>query len=289
MAHTPAPPFRTTIVPSESQVPAYEPMLAAYHRAFAKELRGMVGTLPLLEGQSALDMACGDGVYGPMLAEKVGPSGRVVGVDLMPAYLDLARAEADKTPAGKVIEFVAAPIDDLPFDDGTFDLSWCAQSFYSLPEPVAALGHLLRVTKPGGVVAVLEADTLHHVLLPWPVEVEIAVRAAELRALAETTDVPRKFYVGRDLRRLFRLAGLDRIAGRTFATDRFAPLDQDVKTYLAESLKGLAERVAPYLDGPTRIRFDRLIEPGSGESLLDDPDLTITCIDHVVWGRRPAP
>ena len=270
-----------------SNVPAYEPMLAAYHRAYASELRGMVAAMPLSAGQSALDMACGDGVYSPMLADRVGPSGRVVGVDVMPAYLDIARREAAKSPLGGIIEFVAAPIENLPFDDGTFDLSWCAQSLYSLPEPVSALGHLLRVTRPGGVVAVLEADTLHHVLLPWPIEVEISVRAAELRALADASDAPRKFYVGRDLRAVFRKAGLERIEGRTFATDRFAPLDQDVRTYLAESFKGLSKRIGPYLDGPIRERFVRLIDPDSGTYLLDDPDLTVTCIDHVVWGRRP--
>ncbi len=224
-----------------------------------------------------------------MLAERVGLKGRVVAVDVMPEYLEIARTEAARSPFAKVIEFVAAPIESLPFEDGTFDLSWCAQSLYSLPEPVSALSHLLRVTKPGGIVAVLEGDTLHHVILPWPIEVELAVRAAELRALAETSDVPRKFYVGRRLRRVFREAGLTRIEGRAFATDRVAPLDEDVRTYLAESMNGLSRRVDRHLNGPIREPFDRLIDPKSGDYLLDDPDLTVTCIDHVVWGRRPSP
>src|SRR3954469_19889711 len=235
------PPFQDLPVPDEP-IPAYEPMLAAYHRAFSPELRAMVGALPLSEGQSVLDMACGDGVYSPWLAERVGRAGRVVAADVMPEYLDLARAEAAKSPLAAVIEFAAAPIESLPFADDTFDLCWCAHGFYSLPDPVEALRHLLRVTKPGGVVAVLEGDTLHHVILPWPIEVELSVRAAELRALAEKSDRPRKFYVGRQLRRVFRRAGLEQIAARTWATDRHAPLGPDERTYLAETLKGLAER-----------------------------------------------
>src|SRR4051812_38665309 len=123
----------------DSPIPSYEPMLAAYHRAFAPELRAMVGTLPLSEGQAVLDMACGDGVYSPWLAERVGPTGRVVAVDVMPEYLDLARKTAASSPLASIIEFTAAPIESLPFDEATFDLCWCAQSFYSLPDPVEAV------------------------------------------------------------------------------------------------------------------------------------------------------
>lgn len=268
-------------------VPSYEPMLAAYHRAFATELRGMIGILPIAEGQSILDMACGDGVYSPWLADRVGPRGRVVAVDVMPEYLEIARTEAKKSPLAPIIEFSAAPLASLPFEDGTFDLVWCAQSLYSLPDPVESLRHMLRVTEPGGFVAVLEGDTLHHVILPWPVEVELSVRAAELQALAEISENPRKFYVGRHLRHVFREAGLDGIESRTFATDRSAPLGSDERAYFTEYLKALAQRVSRYLEGPIRREFDRLVDPASGAFLLDDPDLTATCIDHVVWGRKP--
>ena len=60
---------------SKAPVPSYEPMLGAYHRAFAVELRAMIAALPISEGQALLDMACGDGVYSPLLAERVGAAG----------------------------------------------------------------------------------------------------------------------------------------------------------------------------------------------------------------------
>ena len=59
-------------------------MLAAYHRAFAAELRVMVDTLPLAPGSVVLDMACGDGVYTPWLAERVGPDGRLFAFEPQP-------------------------------------------------------------------------------------------------------------------------------------------------------------------------------------------------------------
>lgn len=268
---------------SGAALPSYEPMLAAYHRAFATELRAMIGALPIAQGQTILDMACGDGVYGGWLAERVGSSGRVVAADVRPDYLKMARIHVSK-PA---LEWIAAAIEALPFADSSFDLCWCAQSLYSLPDPAEALRHMLRVTKPGGIVAILEDDTLHNVLLPWPVDVELAVRAAELNAVTDQSRQPRKFYVGRWLRPLLRDAGLERIETRTFATDRGARLGPDETIFLTEYIRRLSETVTPYLDARIRPRFDRLVDPGSDGFLLNDPDLTATCIDHVVWGRKP--
>jgi SAM-dependent methyltransferase len=81
-------------------------------------------------------------------------------------------------------------IDRLPFTDGSFDAVWCAQSPFSLREPVDAVTRMARAVKPGGLVAVLEDDTLHQVLLPWPVDVELAVRKAEWESFREEADHP---------------------------------------------------------------------------------------------------
>ena len=163
-------------------------------------------------GHSVLDMACGDGVYSPWLAERVGSGGRVVAVDMRTEYLELARKQSACSPFSGIIEFLAASIESLPLEDESFDLCWCAQSLYSLPDPVQALQHMRRVTRPGGVVAVLEGDSFHHIILPWPVELELSVRAAKAsRHLAQKSDQPGKYYVGRQLRRVFREAGLERI------------------------------------------------------------------------------
>ncbi|ODU02605.1 MAG: hypothetical protein ABS79_00110 [Planctomycetes bacterium SCN 63-9] len=273
-------------MPNPMTIPAYEPMLAAYHRAFAIELRSMIHSLPLTRGQHVLDMACGDGVYGPWLAERVGPDGRVVGVDLVPDYLELARSEAERSAAGGIIDFAAASIDALPFAKETFEFCWCAESLYSLPDPLEAVRRLADVTKSGGYVAVLESDTIHHVILPWPVEIELSVRAAELQSLVDRKESHRKFYVGRELRRIFTDAGLVEFVQRSFAIDSLGPFEEDERTFFAEYLKSLDEQIRDYLDPAILDDFDRLVDPDSDSYLLDDPDITATCIDHIVWGRK---
>lgn len=264
-------------------LPGYAPMLSDYHRAYASELRSMVASLPIRAGDRVLELACGDGIYSRWLAERVGPHGSVTALDNSPAFLDLAR----NNTVGHLVELVNASVQSLPFPDGAFDLVWCAQSLYSLPDPAETLRAMRRVTRPGGIVAVLENDTLHHILLPWPIEVELAVRAAELQALADESDSPRKYYIGRELCELFHEAGLKDCRKQTFATNRQAPLSVDERAFLAAYLSDLSGRVLPYLDRSISEAFTQLVEPTSDIYILDRPDLTVTSLDHVVVGTRP--
>ncbi|WZO98584.1 methyltransferase domain-containing protein [Isosphaeraceae bacterium EP7] len=269
---------------SDDRLPDYQGLLGAYHRAFAAELQAMVDSLPIAQGDRVLDLACGDGVYSAWLARRVGETGLVASVDLLPAYLRLTRDQAGGDPR---VSPTAARLEDLPFADGAFDVVWCAQSLYSLPEPVEALKQMARVVRPGGVVAILENDTLHHVLLPWPVDVELAVRQAEHDAYKRESDEPEKFYVGRRLVQVFRDAGLVRPAEQSRATVRQAPLGPDERTFLLEYFRDLANRARPRLTPAMQTTFDALTTPGSPHCMAESPDLSLTCIDHVIWGFKP--
>lgn len=267
-------------------LPDYAGSLAAYHAAFGEELAAMVASLPIEAGMRVLDVACGDGTYSRLLAARVGGDGSVWALDADPAFLDLAGSSGGD-PTFDRLRFVAGTLERPPFEEGTFDLAWCAQSLYSLPEPVGALRRIARLVKPGGGVAVLEADTLHQVLLPWPVEVELALRQAEWAGFNRESGRPRKYYVGRDLLRVCREAGLISARRRTWASDRQGPLDRPTRFFLAEQLRELRERASPRLRPEMKARAERLLDPRSTEYLLDQPDLAVTIIDHVVTAIRP--
>src|SRR4051794_24348988 len=105
-------------------------MLSDYHRAHAPELRAMVADLPIRPGDHVLELACGEGAYARWIAERVGATGSVTALDASPAFLDLARNQT----LGYCVHFVEADARVLPFAENTFDLVWCAQSLYSLPD-----------------------------------------------------------------------------------------------------------------------------------------------------------
>ncbi|WP_228255224.1 methyltransferase domain-containing protein [Ornithinimicrobium avium] len=111
----------------------------------------------LRAGMRLLDLGCGPGTITLDLAGTVGTDGRVVGVDSAEAALDAARRAAaergDTTTVFQVGDAYA-----LPFEDDSFDVAHAHQVMQHLANPVAALRELVRVVRPGGLVAFRDAD-----------------------------------------------------------------------------------------------------------------------------------
>ncbi|MFJ1752158.1 methyltransferase domain-containing protein [Kitasatospora sp. NPDC088134] len=111
----------------------------------------------LRPGQRVLDVGCGPGTITADLAELVGPQGRVIGID--PSAEVLAQAAGLAAERGlDQLSFEAADVYRLPYADASFDVVHAHQVLQHLADPVAALREMRRVTAPGGVVAVRDAD-----------------------------------------------------------------------------------------------------------------------------------
>ncbi len=271
---------------SRNALPAYEQMLRAFRETFEVELQRAIDDLPLCSGDGVIDLGCGDGQYALWLAARVAPAGSVTGVDISQAYLRAARRRAAQTSFGRSLKFVQGNAKRLPFRDDTFDLAWCAQSLYSLPDPVQTLRELARVVRPGGIIAVLEEDTLHHILLPWPIQVELALRQAEFTALAQENPKPSKFYIGRELRHEFQAAGLRPQRKRTYAMHREAPLGHSERKFVDAYLKNLLDRTKNLLPSDMEPEVRRLLDPRSPQYVAARSDFSFTCLEHVMWGKK---
>lgn len=273
---------------AKAVIPAYAPMLAAYHRAHAAELRSIIATLPLAPSDILLDAACGDGAHSRWLSERLA-GGRVFGVDICEGYLQVARQlVADGPGAAASVGFCAGAVERLPFADNSVDLAWCAHSLYSLPDPIAALGELRRVVRPGGHVAVLEQDTLHRFMLPWPAELELRIQQAQLEALRRQPNGPAKYFAGRRLGKLLADAALSTCSVRSFCCLRAAPLDPDERYYLDALLAELREKAGPYLPKRDRAAFEALVDPASDQYLPQRADFHVTYLDVLAMARVDA-
>ena len=109
----------------------------------------------LRPGLDLLDVGCGPGSLTADLAGRVAP-GRVVGVDSAPAPIEEARAAAEA--AGVGVELVGADATALDLPDASFDVVHAHQVLQHVPDPVALLREMARVTRSGGLIAVREAD-----------------------------------------------------------------------------------------------------------------------------------
>ena len=128
----------------------------AEHASRSLERRAPFVVSYLKSGMHLLDSGCGPGAITIDLAAAVAP-GKVIGVDLDPERIEVARAAAARQGCNNV-DFRVADIYKLPFPDAAFDAVFQSSVFIHLPDPHAAAGELFRVLKPSGLLAASEPD-----------------------------------------------------------------------------------------------------------------------------------
>jgi ubiquinone/menaquinone biosynthesis C-methylase UbiE len=129
---------------------SYEEYGGEMFRAYAKPLVDGAGLKP---GQHVLDVACGPGTASLLAAPVVAPDGDVVGVNLAPGMVELARKKAEEAHLTNVT-FREADAEHLPFQDYSFDLVVSSHGLVHTTNRVKALHEMWRVLKKGGSIAV---------------------------------------------------------------------------------------------------------------------------------------
>ena len=114
-------------------------------------------------GQRLLDAGCGTGDVSRTLATLVGRHGGVVGVD--PSNTMLAEARRRAVGLDAPVDFRAGDVTALDWGDGEFDGAYCERVLQHLGRPETAVAELVRVTKPGGRIVVLDTDWGMHAIL----------------------------------------------------------------------------------------------------------------------------
>ena len=176
----------------------------------------------LQAGQRVLDVGCGIGIDVMALARWVGSEGRAWGVDADAEMVQQARAKiaaAGITQAN--VERASAA--ELPWGNDTFDSVRCERMFQHLTHPENALAEMVRITRPGGRVVVLDTD--------WgSLSINALNSALERRLVAfKPEQALRNGFVGRRLPALMQHAGLNDlhiavlpVYSTQYATARFA-------------------------------------------------------------------
>lgn len=190
----------------------------------------------ILPGMRVLDLGCGRGDVSLLLAEMVGDSGRVVGIDRDGDALAQARRRAAEM-GYSTLEFIHTDLEMLSSETAPFDAVTTRRTLMYLNDPVAVLRRATLMLKPGGTVAIQEHDGSHVPLGPCELELQRRVIDWTWRTVA---------HEGANVGIGFALPSIVAAAGLHIVSTRVEGIIQSPSTH--HPIGGLARMMMPRIE-----------------------------------------
>jgi len=243
----------------------------------AGEAQWLFDQIGVATGARVVEIGCGpQGCLG-LLSERVGQTGSVVGVERSDEAVTLARQfVADRNLTNVQVLRTDARATGLP--RSSFDLATARLVLVNIPKPEEVVAEMVALTRPGGVVALHEADWARHICDPplpaWDRVFELLLAYSTMNGI--------DFFVGRKIPRMLREAGLVDIQVNPLI--HVYPPGHGRRAINLEFAENLRDRLLE----------QRLVEEGELELLLrdmkrhiDDPHtLVLSHLFIQAWGRK---
>jgi SAM-dependent methyltransferase len=230
----------------------------------------------VVEGSRAIELGCGPLGCLEILSQRVGPKGSVVGVEISADAVAFARRYLADQKIGNVeVRQSDGKATDLPRE--SFDLATARLVLVNIPEPERIVREMVALVKPGGVVALHEAD--------WGLE--SGSLAALDRLLSVFADYSKAngidLFVGRRLPRMLQAAGLVDVQVNSIL--QVCPLGNPRRILLLQFAKNLRDRILSQGLIP-EAEFNESI--AALKLYLEDPaSLVLSLLYIQAWGRKP--
>lgn len=167
-----------------------------------------------LPGNIGLDLCCGSGDLAQLLAQQIGATGEVYGVDFSAALLAVAHQRAENQYPRPPIYWVEADALNLPFEDNYFDCATMGYGLRNVTSIPRCLSELYRVLKPGAKAAILDFHRPTHpsmrVFQQWYLDTIVVPAAQQLGLTAEYAYIApslERFPTGQEQVKLAKQAG----------------------------------------------------------------------------------
>ncbi len=160
-------------------------------------------------GYRLLDLGCGPGIDTIPLAQFVGPTGQIIGIDIDKEMINIANEKAKEAKVADWVIHKHFEAEYVPYNSNYFDSCHCERLLQHLREPERAISEMIRVTKPNGWIVV--SDTDHSTLTIDSPDIDIEWKMRRFH-----TELFKSGYIGRQLYRLFRQQNLEDIVVEIF-------------------------------------------------------------------------
>ena len=246
--------------------------------ALAPMAAALLDRVELTEGGAGVDVGCGPAGILELLSERVGPRGRVVGVDNDPAHVAAARAYAAERALGNV-EIVEAAADRTGLPASSFDLVHTRALLVNIPEPAAVVVEMVRLARPGGYVLVQEPDTSLRICHPPDPSWDRLVELYEAAFQRDGADLR----VGRRLPGFLRDAGLVELGAEVHGG--VFPAGHPRRPHLPDLARTLRATIVARgdIDEAGYDELDRAVRT----HLADPGVFVLTHLFFIAWGQKP--
>ena len=244
----------------------------------AADSAALLDRVVLRPGHSAIDLGCGPRGILDILASRVAPAGRVVGLDSDHVHTAMA-AEFTASRGLSGVEIITADARNTGLPSGSFDLVHARTLLVNLPEPAEAAAEMTRLARPGGWVASTEPDTEHALCYP-PHPAFDRLRDIFTAAFRRNGADP---WIGRRVPELFRQAGLQDV--EVEARVQMYPPGNSRRTIRLDLVRSMRPQVLE-MGLATAAELDEL--DAAARAHLDNPHtIVMSGLLFLTWGRKP--
>lgn len=226
--------------------------LETHHQSKAHERERMIRDLHLKSGSLVVDAGCGPGLWTPLLAQAIGPMGRILGIDISPEALLTAQKRSRNMWYRRQVQYKRALLEQPPIGYGEADTIFSANVSQYLPDPVATFAAMSRYLKTGGRLIIKDID--FGTMRFYNIDPGLQARVFQARERWERERIDQGYnfedsWVGSKLASYMRAAGFVEVQERTYRIIRNYPLKSDFKMYLQGIGEWFICEGAPHLAG----------------------------------------
>ncbi len=259
--------------------------LLDHHATKATHRQRVVDDLNLQPGDVVIDLGCGPGLWSTMLAEKVAPHGKVIGIDYDARYIEYAHQHVKDHSLASLIEFRHGGFEDMTIEGECYDFIFSSGCSPYIKKILPFLKKQQGIVKPGGRIADRSWDDGLFIFHP----IDLALTTKVISGIAQARiDRPDSEYFdnyfGRQSNGLFKQLGLHAVESRSYAVQLVAPLSPVAKRYITGNARWYATVTAPYLSAIEHQQWLSHFDVGSPNYILNSPDFYYAMLEVLTIG-----